>query len=281
MSGELPQALIRLPALTKIYFDRNSGLCAPPSNAFQEWLIEVESMGEVCRPTHAGDRAVLRVLYDATGGMEWSRNTNWLSDKPLNTWHGVTTGDGGRVIALRFRGNRLSGEVPTELGALSDLRELDLTGNHLIGSIPVQLGGLSSLERLLLSGNQLSGEIPHSLTELSALTQIYFDDNAGLCAPSDDAFQAWLNEIPHRGGDICPMDSAAVLAPSPMPTAIQTPAVASTPPLPAEDSEAEDSGGGCSARTGGSVIAGAGDMVLMVLPLLGLMGFTANRRWRR
>ena len=37
------------------------------------------------------DRAALTVLYYATSGANWQRNDQWLSEKPLGTWHGVST----------------------------------------------------------------------------------------------------------------------------------------------------------------------------------------------
>ena len=39
-------------------------------------------------------RQVLFDLYHATQGVNWRNSTNWLSRKPLGTWHGVTTGQG-------------------------------------------------------------------------------------------------------------------------------------------------------------------------------------------
>ena len=286
LSGELPEALIRLSALEQFRFGGNAGLCAPADNAFREWLSGVQSSGDVCRPIHAGDRAALVAFYNATDGPNWTINTNWLSDEPLSRWHGAATDNGGRIIALRLRRNRLSGEVPSELGALTALRELDLTGNELNGSIPFQFGQLSNLERLLLSGNRLSGEAPHELTELFGLTEFQFGGNAGLCAPADDGFQRWLNRIPFRGGEVCPMDSMQTSARSPTtgaadaPAAAPAPTAAPTRTAAIEDSAGEDAGGGCSARRDGSFMAGAGDAALMALPLLGLMGLASRRRWR-
>ena len=40
-------------------------------------------------------RQILFDLYYATQGVNWRNSTNWLSRKPLGTWHGVTTGPGG------------------------------------------------------------------------------------------------------------------------------------------------------------------------------------------
>ena len=45
----------------------------------------------------AADRAALVALYNATGGANWTNNTNWLSTtEPVGNWHGVTV-SGGRV----------------------------------------------------------------------------------------------------------------------------------------------------------------------------------------
>ena len=46
------------------------------------------------------DRAALVALYNATGGPNWSRNDNWLSDAPIDEWFGVDTGSSGRVTVL-------------------------------------------------------------------------------------------------------------------------------------------------------------------------------------
>ena len=84
----------------------------------------------------AEDRAVLVELYNATDGANWADNTNWLSDEPMREWHGVTTDDEGRVAELSLSDNQLTGEIPTELGNLSNLQSLDLGGNQLTGEIP-------------------------------------------------------------------------------------------------------------------------------------------------
>ena len=43
------------------------------------------------------DRDVLVAFYHATNGPNWLNSGNWLSDKPLGAWHGVTTDNSGRV----------------------------------------------------------------------------------------------------------------------------------------------------------------------------------------
>ncbi|MYC93670.1 MAG: hypothetical protein F4X14_01755, partial [Caldilineaceae bacterium SB0661_bin_32] len=122
-------------------------------------------------PDPAGERAALVALYRATGGDGWKQKDNWLSDRPLSDWHGVTTDAGGHVTRLKLGGNQLNGTLP-DLSALTYLEELSLTGNHLLtGTIP-DLGAFSRLTWLALSYNRLSGPIPDlgSLTSLEYLS---------------------------------------------------------------------------------------------------------------
>ncbi len=71
----------------------------------------------------------------------------------------------------------LSGTIPSQLGALSRLRQLDLGYHHLTGAIPPELGQLASLERLDLGSNLLTGSIPGTLGHLKHLVQLSLDDN--------------------------------------------------------------------------------------------------------
>ena len=67
------------------------------------------------------DRAALAALYNATNGSSWQDDTNWLSNRPLGEWYGVSTDADGRVADLRLEGNQLSGSIPWELGNLDNL----------------------------------------------------------------------------------------------------------------------------------------------------------------
>ncbi len=123
------------------------------------------------------DRSALVTLYDATGGDNWTDNTNWLRDEPLGDWHGVTTDADGRVTQLRLANNRLTGELPSQLGDLSSLRQLRLGNNELSGPIPSELGNLSNLGYLYLNANDLTGSIPAELGGLANLVHLYVNDN--------------------------------------------------------------------------------------------------------
>ena len=124
------------------------------------------------------DRAALVALYDATNGPNWGENKNWKTDQPLSTWHGVITNRRtGRVGSLSLIRNNLTGEIPRELGSLTDLSQLSLFGNNLTGEIPRELGNLTDLHGLVLSRNDLTGEIPRELGSLTNLASLGLVDN--------------------------------------------------------------------------------------------------------
>ena len=99
--------------------------------------------------------------------------------------------------------NNLAGPIPPALGALSSLRHLSLRFNNLAGPIPPALGDLSGLGILQLGFNNLTGALPLSLANLQYLEQLYIDNNAGLCASANAAFQAWLATVRDFRGDTC------------------------------------------------------------------------------
>ena len=133
--------------------------------------------------------------------------------------------------------NRLSGELPVELGNLSNLRELVLFKNRLRGAVPPELGGLSNLSNLRLdfnrlSGelppelgmlsklvgfeileNQLRGEVPPELADLKQLRTLFLSRNPGLtgCMP-DDLAEIQNNDFKHIGLQPCDLMERSVLS---------------------------------------------------------------------
>ncbi len=121
-----------------------------------------------------GDREALIAFYNATGGPNWKDDTNWCSDQPLDTWHGVTTDSEGRVTEIGLNNNNLSGEAGNTLAPLTALTYLDLYSNNLstldvsantaltilycsdnsLGTL--DLSDIPGLEVLLCSGNRLT-----------------------------------------------------------------------------------------------------------------------------
>jgi len=73
--------------------------------------------------------------------------------------------------------NEVSGEIPRQIGNMSNLETLNLSINHLVGHIPSEIGHLRHMVTLDLSGNHLSGSIPSNIGDLTRLTTLYLYDN--------------------------------------------------------------------------------------------------------
>ena len=115
----------------------------------------------------ATDRAALEVLYDATGGADWTDNTNWKTAAPLGEWYGVATDADGRVTELALDDNGLADAIPSELGNLADLRGLGLGSNDLTGPIPAELGNLVNLVSIGLYRKRVDRRDPERAGESS------------------------------------------------------------------------------------------------------------------
>ncbi|XP_017648005.1 receptor-like protein 15 [Gossypium arboreum] len=73
------------------------------------------------------------------------------------------------VSGIDLSCNRLTGEIPFEIGKLREIHSLNLSHNNLTGHIPSTLSRLNKIESLDLSHNNLSGIIPIKLMELYTL----------------------------------------------------------------------------------------------------------------
>ena len=102
------------------------------------------------------------------------------------------------LTSLQLGSNDLTGQLPSELGSLANLWRLDLTSNSLLGSVPPEMGGMASVRFLEFTNNPgLAGALPQSLTGLARLESL-LADGTGLCAPTDAAFELWLDRLPRQ-----------------------------------------------------------------------------------
>ncbi|KAL3830307.1 hypothetical protein ACJIZ3_019109 [Penstemon smallii] len=80
-------------------------------------------------------------------------------------------------ISFNLAYNDLTGSIPSEVGFLRNLAELDLSHNRLSGLIPNSLSSCISLELLHLESNSLNGEIPDMLSALRGLQNLDLSHN--------------------------------------------------------------------------------------------------------
>ena len=174
LSGPIPPSLLRLDELRYFYIGGNA-LCVPGTSAFDAWLQAIEYHDAVGSSfCNAVDVAVLKSLYDATGGPGWTESGGWPGEGFVEDWYGVSVDSLGRVT------------------------ELDLARNGLEGQLPQHLGELTRMTALRIGDNALRDRLPLSLARL-ALRIFHYADTE-LCAPAEESFQAWLDGIASHEG---------------------------------------------------------------------------------
>lgn len=135
------------------------------------------------------ERSALIALYNSTNGDSWTDKSGWKTE-PLHTdgfampgtegtWKGITvTNISGEMhlTHLELSSNNLSGNIPAQLGNLSQLIILRFFNNQLTGNIPPELGNLNNLKIIDLGLNPFDpGPIPNWLDSLLQLERIRLD----------------------------------------------------------------------------------------------------------
>ncbi|RVW25305.1 putative LRR receptor-like serine/threonine-protein kinase RFK1 [Vitis vinifera] len=106
-----------------------------------------------------------------------------------------------QLSSISVLANRLSGEIPKELGNITSLTYLNLEANQFSGIVPPVLGDLINLKTLILSSNQFFGNLPTTLAGLRSLTDFRINDN-NLSGPIPEFIQNWKQLTRMRISDI-------------------------------------------------------------------------------
>ncbi|XP_010540544.1 PREDICTED: probable LRR receptor-like serine/threonine-protein kinase RFK1 [Tarenaya hassleriana] len=150
----------------------------PPQEAEHEIICE-------CSPTNGTDCHVVKISLKGHNlpGMlpreidklpnlrELDLAYNYLNGSIPREWAST------KLTSISLLVNRLSGEIPKELGDVTTLTFLNLEANEISGTIPNELGNLFNLQTLMLSSNKLTGNLPISLSRLQNLTDLRINDN--------------------------------------------------------------------------------------------------------
>ena len=123
------------------------------------------------------DRSALLAFYKSSG-MEQHFPDRWNINVSYRNWYGVETSNDDRVTKLCCEGG-LEGEIPPEIGDLSELEKFYLHYSVLKCSIPKTIGNLTKLKILsLISNRKMWGPIPREIGNLVNMMDINLADNA-------------------------------------------------------------------------------------------------------
>ena len=118
---------------------------------------------------NGNESLVTRQRHLRPGGLIEDSNHLWISALRQCEWETVTCLDGS-VTTLDLGYRSLSGTVASEIGLLTNLKEISMISNQLYGNIPTEIGGLKdSVESISLENNLLTGSMPSEIIELSLL----------------------------------------------------------------------------------------------------------------
>ncbi len=182
LTGPLPPTLTNLTSLKKMTLS-STDLCVPQTTAFEQWVAGLDEVwARPCGIVVDADRRTLKQIYRWANGDDWSNNENWLTDTPLDEWHGVTADTADVVSGLDLADNGLTGILASETGNLAHLRTLALGGNP-----------------------ELGGEVPERMLRLALLSKLRLD-GTGLCLPGAKPFRDWVGRIEDAEVETCPDD---------------------------------------------------------------------------
>lgn len=152
------------------------------ANAFPESSRPLE---QAIISTYNGTNGTIKVDTDDNGYISFSEANLWNGtliylngDELDNRLSGTISGieNFTKLRRLILPNNNLSGNLPDNIGNLTELRELSFggyLGNQLTGDIPISFGNLTNLTTLSLSNNQFTGTLDNlgtlvNLTSFSA-----------------------------------------------------------------------------------------------------------------
>eukprot|EP00978_Attheya_sp_CCMP212_P008760 scaffold20576_cov30-Attheya_sp.AAC.1 len=137
--------------------------------------------------TSLSEREALLALYNATDGDNWNipgGQNFWVTTTPSDPcvamWAGVGCDTDNKITELDLGSRRsfgLKGAIPSDIGLLTNLEQLNFFINQLTGPIPTQIGLLTNLEALSLINNQITGPIPTQIGLLTNLERLTLSNN--------------------------------------------------------------------------------------------------------
>ncbi|GLJ20838.1 hypothetical protein SUGI_0379990 [Cryptomeria japonica] len=168
LRGTVPLEFGKMQQLRRLYLWRNNFVSGSNGLSILTVLTNCSSLEQLALATNY----LTGVLPSSIGRLS---NSFSFLDLHLNEIVGNIPDEIGNLTDLAFlslEANQLNGTIPSALGKLPNLERLYLSSNNLQGRIPESFGQSKKLGLLILSNNMLSGRIPNSLGDLPQLRRL-------------------------------------------------------------------------------------------------------------
>ncbi|KAK8938401.1 putative receptor-like protein kinase [Platanthera zijinensis] len=199
LEGTLPSSMFEtMPNLQRLLLGMNrfhGPIPASVSNASHLIELDLENNGfSGFIPSKLGNSQYLWTVTLGLNQLEAKEADDWRFMESLTNCSSLVTLDlqhnklsgvlpstladlspGINIIALS--NNRISGNLPDELGNLVNLTKFEAADNLLTGRLPSSIGNLKNLHVLDLGENRFDGQIPDSISKLSQLNRLYLWNN--------------------------------------------------------------------------------------------------------
>ncbi|MEG2277371.1 MAG: hypothetical protein RSC80_06000 [Odoribacter sp.] len=163
-------------------------------------------------PSRRNDSLALVAIYNALGGENWEYC--YWKRTPMRYWNGIKFADINgeqRVVALELYGSRIKGQLPKEIGMLTELRTLRMAGSDCLrGSIIDEVYDLKKLKVLDFRFTELTGELSPRIGQLTELDTLIlwksqfkahtWDENGKIQWHDGRNTELFSGSIPHEIG---------------------------------------------------------------------------------
>ncbi|XP_057796832.1 probable LRR receptor-like serine/threonine-protein kinase At3g47570 isoform X1 [Salvia miltiorrhiza] len=171
-NGYIPTDLANLRHLKYLSLFSNN-LTQSPSSSFITSLTNCRFLTDLL----IADNPLYGVIPASVGNLSSSLQTFGAYKCKFSGNIPIEIGNLSNLVTLALQVNELSGNIPLTIKHLHELQGLSLSNNMLGGTIPHAICDLFSLNTFLNRGNQFSGPIPKCLGNVSSLRHLNLESN--------------------------------------------------------------------------------------------------------
>ncbi|KAH7553563.1 hypothetical protein JRO89_XS12G0027100 [Xanthoceras sorbifolium] len=179
LSGEIPHELFTLRFLTTLDLGYNNFTGSIPANIWELKELEylVLAHNQLSGPLPMGITEGFRQPLIPDTSYLQHRGILDLSMNKLSGQIPEQLGNCSVIVNLLLANNNFTGNIPGSIFQLPNLVSIDISSNTLEGKIPNEVGDAKKLQGLKLACNHLSGQIPSEIGKLQHLVKLNLSGN--------------------------------------------------------------------------------------------------------